>query len=133
MTSQGSVQVGTVRRAGERDLPDLLRLRRIMLTAMGESVDQPDWPELVGGWFRTQLTRPNQFAAFLTEDAEIGVAACAIGTIDHHVPSTRNPSGQIGYVFNVSTDPRARRRGYARAATEALLARYDRPTEVGLI
>ncbi|MFI6348817.1 GNAT family N-acetyltransferase [Streptomyces sp. NPDC050560] len=42
------------------------------------------------------------------------------------MPSPGNPRGLTGHVFNVATEPGARRRGYARACMDALLDWYGR-------
>ncbi|WP_207914029.1 GNAT family N-acetyltransferase [Micromonospora sp. KC213] len=52
------------------------------------------------------------------------MASCAIGSIDRRLGGPDNPSGEIGYVFSVATDPGRRRRGYARACLEALRGWY---------
>lgn len=62
-------------------------------------------------------------AAFVVDDPDgSGVlAACAVGVIERRLGNPDNPSGDLGYIFNVSTDPAHRRRGYSRACMEALL------------
>jgi ribosomal protein S18 acetylase RimI-like enzyme len=52
------------------------------------------------------------------------LAACATGTVELRLPGPDNPTGLMGYVFNVATDPDLRRRGHARACMTALLDWY---------
>ena len=64
------------------------------------------------------------FAAFVVEspDRPGELAALAAGTVDYRVGTPANARGRVGYVFSVATDPDARRRGYARACMDELLA-----------
>ncbi|WP_411977562.1 hypothetical protein [Streptomyces brevispora] len=65
------------------------------------------------------MPRPDEFAAFLVDNTELGVVSCAVGS-----------SGLQGHVSNVSTDPRRRRLGHARACLDALLAWFEQETRV---
>lgn len=67
--------------------------------------------------------------AGLADGAELAdraglLAACAVGTVEYRLPGPGNPSGEVGYVFNVVTDPAHRRRGYSRSCMAALLDWY---------
>jgi GNAT superfamily N-acetyltransferase len=64
------------------------------------------------------------FAAFVVDhpDRPGALAALVAGTVDYRIGKAGNPHGLTGYVFSVATDPRARRRGYARACMDELLA-----------
>jgi GNAT superfamily N-acetyltransferase len=53
------------------------------------------------------------------------LAACAVGVIEQRLGGPANPSGLVGYVFSVATDPAHRRRGYSRACMQGLLAWFD--------
>lgn len=74
-----------------------------------------------------------EFAAFVIDDQELGVVACSAGLCDHHAPGPGNLSGVRGHVFNMSTAPGHRGRGYARACLEALLAWFRDETQASLI
>jgi ribosomal protein S18 acetylase RimI-like enzyme len=50
------------------------------------------------------------------------LAALVVGTLEYRIGKAGNPHGRVGHVFSVATDPDARRRGYARACMEELLA-----------
>lgn len=58
---------------------------------------------------------------------------CAAGVCDRHAPGPGNPGGVQGHVFNMSTDPHHRHRGYARACLNALLTWYRNETEATVI
>lgn len=86
-----------------------------------------------GGWqpgaeatLRHRLAATDgSWAAFAVDQpAGTGLAACALGVIEQRLGSPANPSGRLGYVFNVVTDPAHRGRGYARACMRALLDWY---------
>lgn len=124
-----------VRRATADDIGALVRLRALMLDDMGMDVgdDGAPWRAGAAHWFADRMPLADEFAAFVVEDAELGVVACAVGACDAHAPSPANPSGLHGHVSNVSTDPRRRRRGHARACVGALLTWFRRETRVTVV
>jgi GNAT superfamily N-acetyltransferase len=95
-----------VRRAEAAGAAALTRLRALMLSAMGMLTQDSDplWRDKAEEW------------------------GC-----DYHAPGPANPSGVQGHVFNMSTDPRFRRFGYARACLEALFAWFRDETEARVI
>lgn len=111
------------RRAGITDAAALVRLRAQMLGDMGQAVGGQDdpWRASALAWFTGRLHDRQAFAAFVIDDPEAGVVACSAGLCDYHAPGPGNLSGARGHVFNMSTDPAHRGRGYARACLEALL------------
>jgi ribosomal protein S18 acetylase RimI-like enzyme len=123
-----------VRRAAPADAQVLTRLREVMLADMG-TLDggDPAWRAAAETWFARRLGVKDDFAAFVIEDPGLGVVSCAAGVCDQHAPGPGNPAGVQGHVFNVSTDPRCRRRGYARACLDALLAWFRDETEARVI
>lgn len=140
--STGSPGVGSagdgpasVRRGTLADVAALVRLRALMLADMGVEVgdDRAPWRADAARWFTERMPRTDEFAAFLVEDAELGVVACAVGACDAHAPSPVNPSGLHGHVSNVSTDPRRRRLGHARACVDALLTWFRQETRVTVV
>ena len=124
-----------VRRAAAGDAAALTRLREIMLADMGAiSPDtDPAWRDLAEAWFAERLEDKEDFAAFVIEQPGLGVVSCAAGVCDRHAPGPGNPGGVQGHVFNMSTDPRCRHRGYARPCLNALLAWYGDETEARVI
>ncbi|MET7643240.1 GNAT family N-acetyltransferase [Streptomyces sp. NPDC005426] len=126
----GSADCVPVRRATLADVGALVRLRALMLADMGMDIgdDRAPWRADAARWFTDRMPRTDEFAAFLVEDPELGVVACAVGTCDAHAPSPANPSGLHGHVSNVSTDPRRRRLGHARACVDALLRWFRQET-----
>lgn len=121
-----------VRRATAEDIGALVRLRALMLNAMGTPTgdERAPWRADAARWFADRMPPADEFAAFVVEDPELGVVACAVGACDAHAPSPANPSGPHGHVSDVSTDPLRRGRGHARACVAALLDWFRRETRV---
>lgn len=102
-----------------------------MLADMGVAVGPEDapWRAAAARWFAERLTRETEFAAFVVDDPELGPAvSSAVGTCEHRAPGPSSLSGLRGHVFNVSTEPVARHKGYARACTEELLRWFAEET-----
>lgn len=90
--------MSVVRRALPGDAEEILRLRQVMIDSMFAPDPSVAW------------------------HGESGAPACLVaGTIDYRIGRAGDPQGMVGFVFSVATDPDARRRGYARACTTALL------------
>lgn len=119
-----------VRRATPEDAPEVLRLRQVMLDSVTSSRDpSTDWHALSLPTVRERLARPDDsFAVFVVDhpDRPGTLATMVAGTIEYRIGRSDNPHGRVGYVFSVATDPDARRRGYARACMEELLAWFKR-------
>jgi GNAT superfamily N-acetyltransferase len=124
-----------VRRAAAGDAAALTRLRAVMLADMGmlAAGADPGWQDKAEAWFAQRLDAKDEFAAFVIEDPDLGVVSCAAGACDRHAPGPGNPGGVQGLVFNMSTDPRRRRLGCARACLDALLAWFRDDTEARVI
>lgn len=124
-----------VRRAGVEDAAALTRLRKRMLEAMGVSrLEEQQWQDVCERWFAERLAEPARVVAFVVDgplpDGTVGPVSCAVGDFQEHAPEPWNPSGRRGHVFNVSTEPDARRRGYARECVVALMRWFHEETEV---
>lgn len=124
-----------VRRAAAADAAALTRLREVMLSDMGmlAAGADPGWRDKAEAWFSQRLDDKDDFAAFVIEHRHLGVVSCVAGVCDQHAPGPGNPGGVQGLVFNMSTDPQCRRRGYARACLDALLAWFRDETEARVI
>jgi GNAT superfamily N-acetyltransferase len=124
-----------VRRAKPDDAEALVRLRALMLAAMGVDVGAEDapWREVALGFFTEGLASPETFAAFVVDDPEAGVVAGAVGQCNLHPPSPKDLTTTRGHLYNVSTEPTFRRRGLAKACVIALLDWYRDETDAGQI
>jgi GNAT superfamily N-acetyltransferase len=118
--------VSDARLAVETDISEVIRLRAIMLNSMDGLIVPPGpWEDSAGDFLAERLQEnPPTLAAYVVDQPDHPgfLAACAVGTIEHRLGGPANPSGAVGYVFNVATDPLYRRRGYSRGCMEALLA-----------
>jgi GNAT superfamily N-acetyltransferase len=113
-----------VRPATTADAEELVTLRGLMFAAMhGRAPEPGPWQERALATFRRRIA-DGTLTAFVVEASGGGLAACAVGVIEDHVASPANPLGRTGYVFNVSTRPADRRRGYSRACMQRLLDWY---------
>jgi ribosomal protein S18 acetylase RimI-like enzyme len=86
------------------------------------------WQEAAVETLCQRLADPHgSLAAFVVDKPDgLGeLAACVVGVIECRLGDPDNPSGEVGYVFNVATDPGYRRRGYSRACMKALLGWYQ--------
>lgn len=122
-----------IRRAAPADAAALVELRAAMFADMGEDPGGPDapWRQGAAAWFRRELSRRDEVAAFVADDADAGVVASALGLLEHPAPSPSYPAGVRGHVSQVSTLPGHRRRGYARGCLVALLGWFDHDTAAG--
>ncbi|THA71981.1 GNAT family N-acetyltransferase [Streptomyces sp. A0958] len=62
----------------------------------------------------------DRLAAFVVDDPDGGLAACAIGLVHQGLPGPDH-AGVFGQIQTVVTGRRFRRRGYGRAVTNALV------------
>lgn len=113
----------TVRWAGLDDVPELVRLRRVMFESMdiaGADGADAAMADVLAEGFAT-----GAFFAAVVDGHEPGtLAACGIGMVSQRVPGPHNPSGRYGYVQSMVTDEAHRGRGLARAVLEQLMARF---------
>lgn len=114
-----------VRAATPADTDELVRLRAIMLAELGGTDPGEGW------WRRSCATLLRErlgsgFIAFVVDDPDVPgrLAACVVGIVEQRLPHAHNPTGRVGYVFNVSTDPHHRRQGHSRACMRTLLQWY---------
>ncbi|TQF03612.1 GNAT family N-acetyltransferase [Kitasatospora acidiphila] len=118
-----------VRQGAAEDAAELVRLRLLMFEAMQGEARPGPWQATAEAMLRDRLRDPatTTMGVFVVDDpAQPGrLAACAVGTLEERLPAPGHPDGRFGFVFNICTDPAMRRRGYARACTEALLAWFD--------
>lgn len=100
-----------------------------MFAAMNGRDAPGPWERDAEAMARRRLTdSPEAFVAYVVDGAPGAgaphLAACAVGTVEERLPAPGHPTGRFGFVFTVCTDERYRGRGYARAATRALLVRF---------
>ncbi|GAA3199844.1 hypothetical protein GCM10010468_12220 [Actinocorallia longicatena] len=111
--------LGLPRVAVPGDVPELVRLRRVLLTAMNGGPITSGWESAYAAVLERRIGTEG-FVAFVLDGAQ-GLAAAGIGTITEGLPSPSNPAGINGTLLGMATDPRERRRGHARRIVEALM------------
>jgi GNAT superfamily N-acetyltransferase len=111
-----------VRPASEADVPELVRLRRMMFEGMG--VDDSDQLDALGAAaeaYFAEAVPGGGFHAWLAVTCT-GLAIGAGGVVlDQHPPSPGNLSGQVATIMNLVTDQHHRRRGIARRIMEVII------------
>jgi GNAT superfamily N-acetyltransferase len=112
----------TIRQATVADVPDLVRLRRMMFESMGcDDAAQLDGADAAAAAYFAEAIPAGSFHGWLAV-ASTGMVVSSGGmVIDQHPPGPSNLSGQIGYIMNLVTIPRYRRRGIARRIMQAML------------
>ena len=112
----------TVRFAVGGDSAEIIRLAGSMYGSMGVDPSGQRWQRAAAGALAERLGR--DVAVFVVDDpTEAGrLAAGGAASITTRLPGPLNPDGKVGYIQWISTDPRWRRHGMARAITSALVA-----------
>ncbi|MGI8680424.1 MAG: GNAT family N-acetyltransferase [Jatrophihabitans sp.] len=111
------------RRATPIDAAEIVRLRALMFEDMGRDPGLLDarWRRRNIDHFTAGLAEPDVFAGYVIDNPQGGLAAVAIGWLDQHLIGTANPTGRVGYIANMCTEPDFRRRGFGRITLTALL------------
>jgi GNAT superfamily N-acetyltransferase len=118
---------GLVRRAAVVDTAELIRLRAVMFEAMGIDASGNHWRDAFAAQLRNHLHHGKTLAGFVIDEptAPCRLAACGLGMISERFPGAADPTGRVGYLASMATDPHHRRRGYASAILTALLDWFD--------
>ena len=112
----------TIRPATLEDVPELVRLRRMMFEAMGcDDTDALDQADAGVRPFLEAALRVGTFHGWLATTSTGEAVGSGGVLIDQHPPGPANLSGRIGYILNVVTIPRYRRQGIARRMMETML------------
>ena len=117
----------TIRPATPADIPDLVRLRRVMFEGMGwddasYDSEQLAAAEAASAAYMTTAIPAGRFYGWVAVTPAGEVVSTGGVIIDQHLPTPSNLSGKIGYILNVATDPGYRRQGIARRIMQAMLA-----------
>jgi GNAT superfamily N-acetyltransferase len=108
------------------DIEEIVRLREILLASWFDTSDGV-WRAATAEVLRRRLDEDKPTMAVTVVEAPdgSGLASCATGIIEERLPFPVNPSGRVGWMFNVVTDPQWRGRGYSRLCTTALLEWFE--------
>jgi ribosomal protein S18 acetylase RimI-like enzyme len=109
------------RLATDGDVDELVRLRQVMFDALaGDHPTGDGWQEPTAEVLRSGLA-DGSIVAFVVDGPDGGLVSCGVGTVSQRIPGPANPSGRVGFVQSMATDPDHRGRGCARAVFTALM------------
>jgi GNAT superfamily N-acetyltransferase len=104
------------------DIPDLVRLRRLMFESMGyDDPAQLDAADRAAAAYFDDAMPRGEFHGWLAVTAAGEAVGSGGAVIDRHPPGPNNLSGRMGYIMNVVTVPAYRRTGIARRVMQAIL------------
>jgi ribosomal protein S18 acetylase RimI-like enzyme len=112
----------TIRPATLADIPDLVRLRRLMFESMGyDDAERLDAADEAARTYFYESIPTGAFYGWLAVTPDGKPVSSGGAVIDRHPPGPSNLSGQSGYIMNMSTVPAYRRRGLARRMMRTIL------------
>jgi GNAT superfamily N-acetyltransferase len=112
----------TIRQATAADVPDLVRLRRMMFESMGcDDAALLVAADAAAEAYLAEAIAAGSFHGWLAVAPTGTVVSSGGVVIDQHPPGPGNLSGQIGYIMNLVTIPGYRRRGIARRIMQTML------------
>ena len=105
------------------DVPELVRLRQVMIESVRGSSDD-SWQAACATVLEQALAGATMAAVVVDEPEGRGLAACGVGMVGQRLPSPGCPDGRYGYIQSMCTDERHRRQGLARLVFEGLMGWY---------
>ena len=102
------------------DVPELVRLREVMLASVRGSSDQT-WQASCANVLATAIADGSMAAVVVDRPDGFGLAACGVGMLAQRLPSPGCVDGRFGYIQSMCTDERNRRQGLARLVFDGLL------------
>ena len=112
-----------VRRATVDDIDELMRLRIVLRTSVGDPSPPPGpWEAQTVSDLRERLPETSgDLAVFVVDGPERRLVSAAFGVV-HRIPAMpHRPDGRRGWVSDVVTEPDFRRQGFGRAVLSALI------------
>jgi GNAT superfamily N-acetyltransferase len=105
------------------DVPELVRLRQVMIESVRGSSDGT-WQAAAAAILERALSDGTMAALVVDRPAGDGLAACGVGMLAQRLPSPGCVDGRYGYIQSMCTDERHRRQGLARLVFEGLMGWY---------
>ena len=102
------------------DVPELVRLREVMIESVRGSSDQT-WQASCANVLATAIADGSMAAVVVDRPDGVGLAACGVGMLAQRLPSPGSVDGRFGYIQSMCTDERNRRQGLARLVFDRLL------------
>jgi hypothetical protein len=94
----------------------------MLASLSGEEPAPGLWRETAQQMLSTRLADPaRSLTAFVVDSPHRPgtLAACVVGVVECRLPSPDSPTGEVGYVFSVATDP-----DHRRSLTPRVLTRH---------
>jgi len=101
------------------DIAEVVRLRRVLFDSLGES--DPGWEAPCAAVLEKALAEGWMIVAVVDDPDGNGLAAVGSAEIQQRLPGPTKPSGLLGCIGTMSTDPCWRGRGCATAVLQRLL------------
>jgi ribosomal protein S18 acetylase RimI-like enzyme len=112
----------SIRQATAADIPDLVRLRRVMFEAMGfNDPARLDAADSAAMSYFARTIPVDEFTGWLAVTAAGQAVASGGVVIDQHPPGPHNLSGKSGHIMNLVTLAAYQRRGVARRIMQTML------------
>ncbi|QPS33541.1 GNAT family N-acetyltransferase [Brevibacterium casei] len=119
----------TIRTARGQDVPELIRLRALLLDdgsssyAAANEEARRAWREAYREWLVPRLGADDDFVSLVAEDTENAttLVGTVTGVVDHRPPGPDCLTGQAGWVQSLVVDPAWRRRGVSTLLMDRLL------------
>lgn len=109
------------RRATTVDIPELVRLREVMMASVRGDAGT-GWQDACAAILERGLVDGSMVAIVVDRPSGEGLAACGVAMWAQRLPGTGCADGRYGYIQSMATDERDRRQGLARAVFTGLLA-----------
>lgn len=121
--TDGMLARGVPRGATAADIPELVDLRAVMLSGLGQDpgAEAAPWREQAVTWLNERLARPDEWAIRVVGPPGGPLAACGAAWLTEHLPGPATPDGRRGYIGFMCTRPDARRRGHASTILASLI------------
>lgn len=101
------------------DIAEVVRLRRVLFDSLGET--DPGWEPACAHVLEKALSEGWMIAAVIDVPCGAGLAAVGTAEVQQRLPGPASPSGLLGYVATMVTDPVYRGQGMARTILGRLL------------
>ena len=113
-----------VRPATVADVDELVRLRAVMMAALGEA-DRGPWRAASATFLRAALADGTAAARVVDDPAAPGrLVACGVGVVMRRLPGPRTLDGRVGHIASMVTEAPWRGRGLATAIVTGLVDWY---------
>ena len=110
------------------DVPELVRLRQVMIESVQGSSDDT-WQVSCAAVFEQAMADGSMVAVVVDQPDGSGLSACGVGMLAQRLPSPGCVDGRYGHIQSMCTDESHRRQGLARLVFERLMQWY---TDAGI-